>query len=230
MAPLARTTLREEALKSLRTAITGGVIPPGGRLVETELSAALGVSRGTLREALRSLQQEGLVTSHHGRLTVRRVSATEVREIFSVRAALEALATRELCSRPDRQELVGRLETFLTAMEDTRGNLADQAEADLAFHHELCRLTGNDTLVHAWEFLSGHVRVTIMHAGPERALHNMNVDRHRPLLDALLEGDAGAAAGFVERHMAEAVERLTRTEDPPEDTVPPSAGRSAAGS
>ena len=58
---LARTSLREQALHSLRNALTSGDIAQGTHLVETELSEALNISRGTLREALRQLQQEGLV-------------------------------------------------------------------------------------------------------------------------------------------------------------------------
>ena len=58
---LAKTSLREQALDQLRNAVTSGEIEPGTHLVETELSAALSISRGTLREALRQLQQEGLV-------------------------------------------------------------------------------------------------------------------------------------------------------------------------
>ena len=58
---LDRTSLRERALEMLRKAVTSREIEPGSRLVETELSAAMGISRGTLREALRQLEYEGLV-------------------------------------------------------------------------------------------------------------------------------------------------------------------------
>ncbi len=56
---LEKTSLREQALTALRRAITTGQLPPGTHLVETELSDALQISRGTLREAMRQLQQEG---------------------------------------------------------------------------------------------------------------------------------------------------------------------------
>jgi len=86
---LAKTSLREQALDQLRNAVTSGEIAPGTRLVETELSAALGISRGTLREALRQMQQEGLVEAgERGRLTVRTLSDAEILDMFAVRAAL----------------------------------------------------------------------------------------------------------------------------------------------
>ena len=69
---LTKINLREQALASLRTAITSGELPPQTRIVETELSERLQISRGTLREAIRQLQQEGLVTAGpRGRLYVR---------------------------------------------------------------------------------------------------------------------------------------------------------------
>ena len=79
-------TRRELILDRLRAAISAGELSPGTHLAEIELSEALGVSRGTLREALRHLQQEGLLTSDsRGRLSVRVVSEKEVEEIFDVR-------------------------------------------------------------------------------------------------------------------------------------------------
>lgn len=86
---LTKINLREQALASLRTAITSGELPPQTRIVETELSEQLQISRGTLREAMRQLQQEGLVTAGpRGRLYVRHLGPKEICDIFAVRAAL----------------------------------------------------------------------------------------------------------------------------------------------
>src|SRR6185503_17509143 len=94
---LDRSTLRERALEALRSAITSGQYRPGDHLGEVELASHLGVSRGTVREALRHLQQEGLVTAgNRGMLRVNTVSPREVRELFRVRAALESLAVTEI--------------------------------------------------------------------------------------------------------------------------------------
>ncbi len=104
---LEKKSLREQALSALRTAITSGELEPGRHLVETELSEMLQISRGTLREALRQLEQEGLLSAGpRGRLSVRHLDAKEIRDIFSVRAALESLAARTLCELPDRQHVI----------------------------------------------------------------------------------------------------------------------------
>ena len=98
---LEKTSLREQALTALRRAITTGQLTPGTHLVETELSEALQISRGTLREAMRQLQQEGLISAGaRGRLSVRHLDAKEIRDIFDVRAALESLAASTLARAP----------------------------------------------------------------------------------------------------------------------------------
>jgi DNA-binding GntR family transcriptional regulator len=90
---LDRSTLRERALEALRTAISSGQYRPGDHLGEEELARRLGVSRGTVREALRHLQQDGLVTAGaRGMLRVHSLSPVEIRDLFQVRGALEGLA------------------------------------------------------------------------------------------------------------------------------------------
>ncbi len=113
---LTKTNLREQALASLRTAITSGQIPPESQMVETELSDQLGISRGTLREAMRQLQQEGLlVAQSRGRLFVRRLGPKEIGDIFAVRAALEALAASRLAGNEERTQIVAELRALLAA-------------------------------------------------------------------------------------------------------------------
>lgn len=116
-----RQTLRELTLARVREAIANGQLPPGTHLAEIELSEALSVSRGTLREALRHLQQEGLLQADsRGRLTVRVVTPEEVHDIFSVRAALEALAFEEICRVEDRSAIVAELRALLAPLADPR--------------------------------------------------------------------------------------------------------------
>jgi len=207
---LEKTSLREQALSALRKAITSGQIKPGTHLVETELSEALQISRGTLREAMRQLQQEGLISAGaRGRLSVRHLDTKEIRDIFGVRAALESLAASELASRADRSAAVADLRA---AVEDmgrwAASNLEDRIEADLRFHRLMCRLSGNETLMHSWSSLEGSIRMSIMYAGVERALKNMDAKRHLEIVDAIESGDGVAAAEVVREHMAGAASVL----------------------
>jgi DNA-binding GntR family transcriptional regulator len=207
---LEKTSLREQALTALRRAITTGQLPPGTHLVETDLSDALQISRGTLREAMRQLHQEGLISAGpRGRLSVRHVDNKEIKDIFDVRAALESLAASTLAGREDRADTVARLREAVADMERwAASNLEDRIEADLKFHRTMCHLTGNETLLHSWCSLEGSIRMSIMWAGVDRALKNMDVKRHFDIVDAIESGDAQRAAATVRDHMAGAAKVL----------------------
>ena len=201
---LEKTSLREQALSALRRAITTGQLTPGTHLVETDLSEALQISRGTLREAMRQLQQEGLISAGaRGRLSVRHLDAKEIKDIFDVRAALESLAAQALASRDDRDGAVAELRKAVADMEKwAASNLEDRIEADLTFHRTMCYLTGNETLLHSWSSLEGSIRMSIMFAGVDKALKNMDVKRHSDIVDAIEFGDAEKAAATVRQHMS----------------------------
>lgn len=210
IAGLAKTNLRQQALTALRRAITTGELPPGTHLGETHLSERLQISRGTLREALRQLQQEGLVSSGaRGRLSVRTLDVEDLLDIFAVRAALESLAARTLSQQDDRDTDVTALRQAVRAMEKALDRpLEDRIEADLKFHSTMCELTGNAMLLHAWQTLEGSIRMSIMWAGMERAAGNMRVDRHTAIVDTIANGNPHQAADFVFAHMNEAATNL----------------------
>jgi DNA-binding GntR family transcriptional regulator len=205
---LDRSTLREKALDALRSAIISGQYRPGDHLGEVELAGHLGVSRGTVREAMRHLQQEGLVTAGaRGMLRVRSHSATEVKELFQVRAALEGLAVRLLIDSPKRDAAVTGLRRALAALDETSGDFIRHVDADMAFHSLLCELSGNSILVAAWRQLAGRIRVTILARGEEQ-VSLMSAAYHAPIVDAIEAGDAAKAAGVLYEHMDRAANRL----------------------
>jgi DNA-binding GntR family transcriptional regulator len=208
---LERVNLRQQAVIALRQAITSGGIPAGTHLAETDLSQRLQISRGTLREALRELEQQGLVTSGaRGRLSVRQLGATEIHDIFVVRGAIESLAAELLVDgRPE--DAVPLLTEAVERMAEaaTRG-LEERIEADLEFHRTLCALTGNQTLLTSWQALEGAIRLSIMYGGAERADENMDVHRHREIVDAIASGDAAKARETITAHMGHAASNLVK--------------------
>jgi DNA-binding GntR family transcriptional regulator len=204
-----RTTLREQALEALRAAITSGRYRPGDHLGEVELAKQFGVSRGTVRQALRHLQQEGLVIAgNRSMLRVNNLSALEVGELFRVRAALEGLAVRQLMASPDVARSVRELRKALYRLTDVDGDFAGRVEADLSFHLQLCQLSGNSMLVEAWRFLEGRIRIVIMSAGPEQAPTMMTRHRHEPIIDAIESADTSVAVTVVTEHMAVAADHF----------------------
>src|SRR6478752_4018963 len=173
LAGLDRSTLRERAREAVRTAIISGKYRPGDHLGGVELATYLGVSRGTVREAMRHLQQEGLLTT--GRRGMLRVNSLSTEE---VRAALEKLAVAEIMSSPEQDSAARTLREALSALAGSELDFVGRVEADLNFHLLLCRLAGNSMLVEAWRSLEGRIRVAIMNGGRDRAPRMMSWDRH----------------------------------------------------
>ncbi len=214
LSSLDRSTLRERALEALRFAIISGQYRPGDHLGEVELGKHLGVSRGTVREALRHLQQEGLVTAgNRNMLRVNSVSPKEVRELFRVRAALEGLAVAEIIASSGREAAASTLRAALARLadSDSDGDFAAKLEADLGFHLLLCQLSGNSMLVEAWRYLEGRIRVTIMNCETADRPTMMSRDRHAPIVDAIDSGDVLAARNVVDQHMTAAAEQYAPT-------------------
>lgn len=205
-------TLREQALVALRTAITTGRYRPGDHLGEVEIAEHLSVSRGTVREALRHLQQEGLVTAGaRGMLRVSQLTPAEVRELFQVREALEGFAVAQIIASPRRQNAVEVLREALEKLHnafESGADLAAKVEADLGFHLLLCELSGNSILLKTWRQLEGPMRVVIMSASGERRDVAMSATSHTPIADAIASGDAAAAQEILHAHMASAIEQL----------------------
>jgi DNA-binding GntR family transcriptional regulator len=207
LANLDRSTLRERALQALRSAITSGQYGPGDHLGEVELATRLGISRGTVREALRHLQQEGLVTAgHRGRLRVNTLTPKEIRGLYRVRAALEGLAVATIIRSPRREEAVATLRHALSRLSEPGAAFTQRVEADLGFHLLLCELADNPMLVESWQHLEGRIRVAIMSHDANQLPGIMSGDRHAPIVDAIEAGDVQGATDVVEEHMTVAAE------------------------
>lgn len=200
-------TLRERCASVVRERVINGSIPPGEHIVESRLSAELGVSRGTLREALRGLQQEGLlVDDGRGHLSVRTTSAEEIRQMFVVRTTLESLAGRLLASRADAAESGAALHEVLAPLATTV-SFSEQIAINMRFHELLCQRTGNAPLLTAWQHLIAQIEMMIIAAGPERAGPRIRHDDHAAIADAVATGDADHTAAVIEEHMRECEER-----------------------
>ena len=206
---VSKQSLREQALSILRDAITNGDISSGSHLSEVGLSTRLGISRGTLREAMIALEHEGLIVSDsRGRVHVRIIDEHEIAEIFQVRSALEGLAVEIICKIKDRTEIVRNLDKSLKILDSTK-DIKSRSKADLELHDLIMSSSGNQTLLEAWRALLSGIRLTMAQSGTEKGLQNMAASRHKPIVDAIKLGDAKKARQIVDQHMKEAVDRLT---------------------
>ncbi len=219
-----RTSLREQCRELLRARIVDGTIPPGERLIETTLSKQLQVSRGTLREALRHLEQQGLVVSDdRGRMRVRTLTARDVVEVYDVRTALETMAAIGVLQSPHRDHHVAELRRCLEPLKAEGAHLAQTIERDLDFHRRLCELSDNHTLLDTWTHLLSRIRATIVAAGPSVAPGLATWARHNLIVDTIADGDETAIRETLSQHMREAATRITRGQDDTQPAGAPSA-------
>lgn len=137
-------SLPEQIAAQLAARITAGGYAPGQRIMEQALAAEFGVSRGPVREALRLLEKDGLVTILARRgAQVTKLSIPEVREIFDIRIALNGLRDRSIAEDPERLKLLPALEAGVAEL----ARLARNARHNNEYVEQVFRL--NRTLTGA---------------------------------------------------------------------------------
>ncbi|AMB40223.1 MULTISPECIES: GntR family transcriptional regulator [Paenarthrobacter] len=199
-----KRTLRERCTQHVRDQIISGAIKPGEHLKEMHLSEEMGVSRGTLREALRPLELEGLIVDDGKRhMRVRELTSQEILDVFEVRATLETLAARKIVVSEHRDEITTKLRQDLEALKQPNLEFAQQLELDLKFHEQLCFHAGNPQLLAAWRNLIGQIEMMIIAAGPDKASGRMRFDEHIQIVEAIESGIEDQAVTALTEHMAD---------------------------
>lgn len=210
-----RFTLRERTAEALRNGIVEGQLAAGSRLLETQLAEELGVSRGTIREAILRLAEDGLV-SIQPRLgaTVRPFGPDEIREVYELREVLERLAARKAAQRP-RAEVEPTLRAALERLDQASTlSFAERVRADSAFHGAICGLAQNGLLLAAWQRLAGPMRVALVSAGPSEVIPVQTHERHSALVDVILAGNADEAERHAAWHLQRSALRVQGLEVP----------------
>ncbi|MFD9892618.1 GntR family transcriptional regulator [Amycolatopsis sp. NPDC059027] len=211
--PAARRGLADEAADRVREAIFGGHFPPGSPLREVELAASLGISRGSVREGLAVLEREGLVRGGwHRPTTVTEVTAADVEEVYSVRAALDRLAALTARTKATAEDFA-ELDELVAAMAGEAGADADGPRLlalDIAFHDRIYAAAGNRRLTEAWQAVRSQVflfqlqRISLGHAHYQSRV----VAEHRELAALLRDGDPDELARVAEEHVDSARRNL----------------------
>ncbi|MFI0408218.1 GntR family transcriptional regulator [Actinomadura sp. 3N508] len=203
-------TAQQFVLEEIRRAITGGELRPGTPIRQDALAAHLGVSRVPLREALKILEGEGLVTYQvHRGYSVVSLSMDDLREVYRIREILEAEAVRRAAGAITGAD-VDRLEEIQLDVERAgeAGDVAAMAAANRLFHFTLFERSGMPRLVRhirlLWEATDAYRSLYYGdHENRERVNHE-----HRTVLAALRDRDAGKAIASLDEHRAHAVAAL----------------------
>jgi DNA-binding GntR family transcriptional regulator len=197
-------SLRDRVLDALREAIITGEFKPGQPLIETELATSLGVSRAPLREALQILSTEGLAETipYHG-TTVRRLTKTDIEELYSLRSVLETFAIRRIIAQHN-PEHVNRLrrcfEAMLSAAE--ANNIKHVNQIDREFHDTLIELSGHSLLLTSWTVVSMRVRQVMALLNRRNSDLKKIAYNHVPIIDAIEASEVEKAVKLMQAHVA----------------------------
>ena len=186
-------TLPSQIAVRIGRAIVDGDFQPGEKLREVDLSQSFGVSRASIREALRTLESEGLVTILPQRgAQVTTLSAEEVRDIFEIRANLMGLACQRLAAAAT-PAIAGQLETLLDTLRTARDDAEAYASASLAISEFCVRNAGSrrlaDLVLSFGRQTARYTRLSLSTAERRRRSYSL----WRDLIEALINRKPAAA-------------------------------------
>lgn len=200
-APSLSSTAIWEKLHGL---ILDGSLRPGTRLSQVRLAAELGVSRTPLREALRRLQAEGLITAERGRqVHVAEIDVGELETIYAARITLESLAVYISVPRMDAHDRDGLMRAF-AKIEKPIEDYSAWALAHSEFHRLMTVHAGSRMrdLLNGLEHRSQRYRRVLLHETADQRRWEDSTHQHRNLLDACTNGDTDEARRLVAHHLA----------------------------
>lgn len=210
--PLEAKTMADSVVERLRDAIITGRFAQGMRLLESSLAQSLGVSRGPVRTALAALEAEGLVVSipHRGCRVVL-IREEDIREIYSLRGAIETLALEELFRRGEHTEIVPRLHELADGMEaaSRRGHWPEVVALDQEFHFTICEASGHSRVLRVFNSLKSQVSLIVNMQAGLYASSNQMAENHRRIADAIAASNFEVAKERLVGNFRESVRYLT---------------------
>jgi DNA-binding GntR family transcriptional regulator len=201
----------ERVYQALKHRILAGMLEPGSRLVELQLATEFAVSRTPVREALKRLTAEGLITVDPVRgIVVSDVDARELEEIFVVREVLDGLAARLAAGRVSSTDLT-KLHLLMDMMRDAvrSGQWEGMVQANIKFHDVLHQAAGNERLRHLTRNLLDFVRRFSNEAFASQERSAEVLAEHEEIIKAMEARDPDLAEKVARRHVESAREYIT---------------------
>ena len=218
------------AYDQLKAGIVSGDLPPGSRLKEAELAKRLSISRTPVREALKRLIAEHLVSrDDRGAVAVHVPTRREIDDIYLIREVLEGLAARLAAHRISDPELT-RLTVTVEAMDRAReaGRIRDLVSANVAFHDLLNQASGNGRLVKLGQELRDSILLFSREAFASLDRASDTAEEHAEILAALQAHDAHRAEIAARAHVRKARESTIEKDLFKEFRVPGQASEEGA--
>jgi DNA-binding GntR family transcriptional regulator len=195
---------------TLRARILSGELKTGTRLIEGRLADELGASRIPVREALRELASEGLVTIEPRRgASVAFLSQEVARDLVEVRATLEGLNAKLAAQRRNDSAVASLTAVLNMGIEAAKTDNAELlADLNNRFHELLATVAGNDVLTDMVRSLRTRTVMLFANGGPQRARQNW--EEHAQILQAVIVGNAELAALLAAQHVHNAANASLR--------------------
>ncbi|MCD8096505.1 MAG: GntR family transcriptional regulator [Lachnospiraceae bacterium] len=205
-----RYSLRGRVFESIREDILNGRYEQDTELKEATIGAELGVSRTPVREALRQLELEGLVTIIPSRgAHVNRITAKDVEDIYVIRSMLEGLCTRWATEHITQEQLENMEETLcLSEYHTGKKNFEKLYELDSQFHEQLYEAGGSRILNHVLSDFHDYVKRArkASISAEDRSIHS--TEEHRAIFEAIREKDADRAEELAREHVKHTIENI----------------------
>ena len=208
-----RRPLRDEAYVVIRRAIVNCDFKPGEHLNERTLAAQLGLSRSPVREALRRLEQEGLVAFSRQRLVVQELSLRGVEELYQIRQQLELLVVR-LAARLAQPADLQRMQEALRQSESAvrQSDMEAASAAGVRFHEIMAETAGNQRLAGLLLNINAEIRrFRLMYAETSTRLEAVFVE-HGEIFEAVTQHDEECAARLMDAHIERALQHIRALE------------------
>ncbi|MEM9105768.1 MAG: GntR family transcriptional regulator [Pseudomonadota bacterium] len=199
--PLSRASLSQQIRDRLLSRIMNGTLKPGDRLIELKIAAEMATSQAPVREALRELEAMGVIeTLRNKGARVRVITDEELRQIYDVRAQLEAYASALAAEAGG--DIGARLDAAIERMNRAarKGDSPAFADHNMEFHRIIVEHSGNLVLLDMWQTLNVKMRTMVNVARSSRNLLEL-ADSHRPIAAAIKAGDTTGAAEAARQHV-----------------------------
>ena len=195
--------LRDVVFNTLRQAILTGELKPGERLMEIHLANKLGVSRTPIREAIRKLELEGLVTMIPRRgAEVAQITEKSMQDVLEVRRAMDALCAELACDRISAEELESLKKAcnhFELAVKTK--DVKKIAQADVALHDIIVQATGNSRLIQLVHNLSEQMYRYRFEYIKDFSQHQRLVEEHRIIYQGIVNKDKETSSQAAKLHI-----------------------------
>lgn len=208
-------SLRDRAYDDIRDAIMTGGLRPGQRIKERDVAAQMGISTTPVKEALRRLEQDGLVVSQPRRgAVVGPLVLTPAEEILQLRASLEAMAARLAAAKMTLEERQD-LERRVTELEQLNALVVEDPEpvwrGTAELHRAIRRAARNEFVDRFIDTLAPFDRTVRRAQTVDPVEARLDAAEHREIVTAIIDGDGDRAERVMHRHISRVIEFLSRS-------------------